>query len=319
MENTKKVQPQHGQDSSKNISTTDIIPHTINNIQLKNDESNIMMRSALVYAERLGWAVFPVHSMHNGRCSCFKSKCGSPGKHPRTINGLKEATKDRAIIIEWWTKWPNANIAVATGEISSFFALDIDLKTDGPASLEDMVSGYGELPHTVEAVTGSGGSHYLFKHEQGIRNLGGMESGIDVRGDGGYIVVTPSNHESGGTYQWELSARPIETEVAAAPDWLIAKIKKANTSSSKHGKKHERKPDSYWIELLQGVGDGERNTSTASLVGYFLKKGISAEISLELTLLWNERCDPPEDEETVIRTFRSILEKEVRRRGGGRS
>lgn len=314
MENTKKVQPGQRQDSS-DLSITSI-PQQQSDFQLMKQEIPVMMKAALGYAARFKWAVFPVHSIQNGKCTCSKKKCDSPGKHPRTPNGLKDATTDQATIIQWWNKWPNANVAVATGQASGFYALDIDTKDDGPESLRDLMNSYSELPDTVEAVTGSGGSHYLFKHEEGIKNVGRMVEGIDVRGDGGYIVVAPSNHLSGGRYQWEVSSHPLEVEISEAPKWLSAMIK--NHSGKKDNKKYEKKPDSYWVKLLQGVGDGERNTSTASLVGYLLKKGISAEITLELILLWNERCDPPETEEVVIRTFRSILEKEIRRRGGDR-
>src|SRR5690606_30697619 len=134
-------------------------------------------------------------------------------------------------------------------------------------SLEELVDNYGELPETVEAVTGSGGSHYLFTYKEGIQNQAGqIAKGLDIRGDGGYIVAAPSIHISGKSYEWEVSAHPLEKKVLEAPDWLIALIR------ASAGTKQTVKPTSHWTGILQGVGDGQRNHSAASLTGYLLRK-----------------------------------------------
>src|SRR5436853_4022810 len=71
------------------------------------------------------WFVLPLHSMRNGVCSCGNRDCKSPAKHPRTPNGEKDATIDPARIKEWWAKWPDANLGVATGP-SNLIVIDID-------------------------------------------------------------------------------------------------------------------------------------------------------------------------------------------------
>ncbi len=73
-----------------------------------------LLEAALEYAG-YGWPVFPVHGIRNDRCTCRKESCQSPGKHPLTPNGLKDATTDPTTIRSWWTAHPNANIGIRMG------------------------------------------------------------------------------------------------------------------------------------------------------------------------------------------------------------
>ena len=103
---------------------------------------------ALGYARR-DWAVLPLHTVKNGICSCAQgASCKRPGKHPRTPNGVKDATTDRNKIKTWWRMWPDANIGVATGSISNVFVLDVDGKV-GKASLEALQAKHDRIPTTV--------------------------------------------------------------------------------------------------------------------------------------------------------------------------
>ncbi len=92
--------------------------------------ANPLLAAALAYALR-GWAVFPLHSIIDGKCSCGKA-CGSHGKHPRTPNGLKDATVIEETISRWWQRWPGANIGLLTGARSGFWVLDVDAGADKP-------------------------------------------------------------------------------------------------------------------------------------------------------------------------------------------
>jgi hypothetical protein len=158
---------------------------------------------ALRYARR-GWPVFPLHSVEGSRCTCGHPDCGSPGKHPRARNGLRDATVDPGQIGQWWQRWPTANVAVATGAASGFWALDVDPRHGGTEVLETLVDLNGPLPETPLAFTGGGGQHYLFEYPQDrpVRNKAHVKPGLDVRGDGGYIVVEPSVHACGNAYAW---------------------------------------------------------------------------------------------------------------------
>ncbi|KKB33790.1 bifunctional DNA primase/polymerase [Bacillus thermotolerans] len=268
---------------------------------------NQMEQAAVSYAKLFKWPVFPLHSMVNGKCTCGY-KCSSPGKHPRTKRGLYDATNNIGAIRSW--EWGQANIGVPTGRVSGFIALDIDPRHGGNESIERLILKYGGLPDTVEALTGGGGRHILFKYPGKMKNKTNILPGLDIRGDGGYIVVAPSIHTSGKTYEWELSSRPDEMELADVPEWLL-KL----TLDPEKGR--GRRPNNYWLDLLNGVDKGERNNATASLTGYLLRHGISAAVAFELVMLWNERNNPPEDPEVVEATFNSILKKEITRRKKG--
>lgn len=179
---------------------------------------NELKAAALEYARR-GWPVLPLHSVVEGRCSCGKPGCGSPGKHPRTRHGMKDASINDVQIESWWKRWPDANIGVKTGASPGTIVLDIDPRNGGTESLAELEAEYGELPATVEAVTGGNGRHLVFQHPGG-KCAGELAPGIDVKGDGGYIVVAPSIHVSGRRYHWRDGHGPQEREPAALPGWL---------------------------------------------------------------------------------------------------
>jgi hypothetical protein len=150
----------------------------------------------------------------------------------------------------------------------------------------------------VEAHTGGGGRHLYFAHPGPIlRNRVGLATGIDLRGDGGYVVAPPSLHASGKPYRWERA--PNVCRLAPLPDWLI----QSSTEQPHHGY-----PLSHWRHLLrEGVGEGERNNTIASLAGHLLWYGVDPEVVTELLLTWNAtRCRPPLEPEDVVRTVESI-------------
>lgn len=98
--------------------------------------------------------------------------------------------------------WPSANIAIATGD--GIFALDVDRRPDkdGTLWLEALRH---DLPPTAEQVTPSGGRHLLYRHPPHLRVSNSTDAlcrGVDVRGEGGYIMAEPSNHLL-GVYVWE--------------------------------------------------------------------------------------------------------------------
>lgn len=149
------------------------------------------LEAALEYAER-GWSVLPLHSVQDSRCTCGRADCPSPGKHPRTPNGLKEATTNEVTIREWWAKWRNANVGILTGKPSGLIVLDVDPRHGGDVSLDNIELQHGPLPDTVEALTGGGGRHILLVYPGfRVRNKTNLFPGVDVRADGGYIVAPP--------------------------------------------------------------------------------------------------------------------------------
>jgi hypothetical protein len=140
---------------------------------------------------------------------------------------------------------------VATGAVSGLIVLDVDLP-DGPDNLAELEARYGSLPATCEQRTGSGGRQLLFVHPgPPVGNRAGVVPGIDVRGDGGYIVVPPSFHASRGRYQWVGRTPP-----AAAPDWLLALLDRTRLPEHRPAPEVSRPP-------LPASGRGERYATAA--------------------------------------------------------
>ncbi len=132
--------------------------------------------------------------------------------------GFYDATTDPEAIRRWWRQSPDANIGVPTGEASGLLVVDVDHQS----GLEALQAEHGKLPATRAHITGSGGTHYLYRYPagSGIRNsAGALAEHIDVRGEGGYIVAPGS--WTTGPYEL-LDERPV----AAAPGWLLGELEK---------------------------------------------------------------------------------------------
>lgn len=256
--------------------------------------SNDMLQSALWYASRKGWPVLPLHSPIDGVCSCKRADCTSPGKHPLTPNGLANASTSITVINEWWVRWPFANVGIITGPKSGLYVMDVDDKNGGM----DSVGSLPPLPDTVVALTGGGGLHYLLTYPVGLtlRNSAGLIApGIDTRGDGGYIVASPSLHISGNKYSWELSCRPDTVELAPVPVWMLDILLAHNKS--------ERQ--STRVEGL--IDEGQRDNTLTSMAGSMRRRGFSERAILAALFVENEdRCVPPLDAESVRRIAGSV-------------
>lgn len=172
--------------------------------------NNPILDAALLYAAS-GLHVIPIWWVAGGDCGCRNAECQSQGKHPvghLAPNGVKDATTDPNIIRSWWNRCPRANVAIATGAVSGLWALDIDGQA-GEETLAELQRAHGPLPHTAQQRTGKG-RHLLFEHpghrvKNRVQDIG---PGIDVRGDGGYVVAAPSQHQSGATYLWSEGIDP---------------------------------------------------------------------------------------------------------------
>jgi hypothetical protein len=177
--------------------------------------------AALMWAAR-GVPVIPLHTPDaDVICSCREgAKCKSPGKHPRTFNGLKEATLDIQQILKWFRQSPDANVGGITGEASGVLVMDIDPKHGGDLSLTDLIEEYGDdWLETLQVQTGSGGFHFFFEYPKGcdLRNTSGrIGPGIDTRANGGYVVLPSSLHSSGRRYELISDVRP-----KPLPAWLL--------------------------------------------------------------------------------------------------
>ena len=262
--------------------------------------------SAGAYA-RLGCAVVPLHDVAAGRCSCGKPDCKSAGKHPRLNDWPKHATSDAEQVAELWDQFPNANVGIATGAISGFFCLDVDPDKGGADSLAALVAQHGDLPETPRARTGSGGTHYLFDLPDFVvtNSAGRVGLGLDVRGDGGQIVVAPSV-SSKGAYTW--IASPFDVRLAPAPAWLLEKIRTSTSASAKPvapAVRGEFPPATPQVldearaalarhgPAIDGQGGGLHTVQAGAILTHDF--ALSDDEAWPLIAAWNETCQPPWD------------------------
>jgi Bifunctional DNA primase/polymerase, N-terminal len=157
-------------------------------------------------------------------CSCRDPGCGQPAKHPLgslVPRGVKDATTNRARILAWWTRHPQANIGLATGH--AFDVLDVD----GPAGAQAIreLAATHDLQSSGPLVRTGGGGWHFYLTPTGLGNASpqGLEH-VDWRGRGGYVVAPPSRHASGHLYQWA-AGRDLDTAPGPVPAVLWERLK----------------------------------------------------------------------------------------------
>lgn len=250
--------------------------------------------SAALHYARLGWHVLPVHGIAQGACTCRHAACTSPGKHPLTANGVKDATTDAAQIEEWWTKWPDANVAIATGP-SLLLVLDVDPKNGGEAGLRELLKQQGEgILATLRVKTGSGGLHAYYKRSLPLRNSAGtLGQGLDTRGEGGFVVAPPSKHYSGNEYTWAQGQFPGETALLEVPTGLADRLLAPHVGPT---------PTSGGVII-----EGGRNQALTRMAGAQQRQGMPREAILKALLETNRlSCRPPLPEREVYNIVDSI-------------
>jgi len=242
------------------------------------------MRKALEYAVG-GWPVFP---------------CAPGGKEPLTKHGHLDATTDRSRITAWWNRWPHANIGIPTGKHSGILALDVDQ----PTGLDVLRAEHGQLPATRTHSTGSGGMHYLFAYPAGveIRNSAGkLAEGLDVRGEGGYIIAPPSRT----TQPYEvLDALPLATP----PGWLTEALAELHRTM---GKVRSVTTVASISAYGPPIFEGARDDILARIAGR-LHDGTRSldDLAAELLEINAQRCEPPLPDQQVVKVASSIHGRE---------
>jgi hypothetical protein len=224
-----------------------------------------------------GIPIVLLFGQEKGRCSCGDAECSRVAKHPRTKNGVKDATFDMRQVKEWLQRWPKSNIGIATGSISELVVLDVD-GSGGRKALKKLKQTLCIRKFATRTVrTGGGGLHLYFRcAEQVPMSAGKLGEGLDIRGEGGYVVAPPSIHVSGKYYRTVNKHR----EMKPLPSSLLGLLKSPPVSGT----------DSTTHDLKEG----SRNTSLTSLGGAIRRAGLSAEaIDAALQVENLRRCEPP--------------------------
>lgn len=254
---------------------------------------SVLLEAALAYSAR-GMPIFP---------------CQPKGKAPASARGLLDATSDFSRVKAWWQSFPQLNIGLATGKPSGIFVVDVDGEA-GRSSMTELENKHGKLPQTYSVITGRDGSgeHVYFKlGHRTVRNSAGVIApGIDVRGDGGYVLAPPSVHPSGRVYQLSVDGAD---SFAEPPQWLLDLIE-ANHNTV------QGKPLEHWHKTLtEQVPEGQRNATLASLCGKLLHCGLT-----DITLLFDmmlcvnaARCNPPLPPHEVETIVSSVVRSHLRK------
>jgi hypothetical protein len=227
-----------------------------------------MLDAALAYA-KWGWPVFPL----------------APGtKEPLSgSHGFYDASTDQGTIRKLWAESPGANVGLRTGDL---VAIDLDVKNgkNGPEVWHDLKEQHGFSDDTITSLTPHGGQHLLYA-ANGHKISGGRDKlgpGIDVKAQGGLVVLPPSRLKDGGEYVWDVGAHPADREPAPLPDALAKLLL--------NGKDREKKP----IAVVGGIPEGARNDTLTSMAGAMRRKGFGEEAILAALLIENgDRCQPP--------------------------
>jgi hypothetical protein len=196
--------------------------------------SQTPLEAALDYYDR-GLMPIPVHRVIAHRegkpiCSCgARDGCASPGKHPTmTWSQFQKRRPPREEVADWWSgDRARYGVGILTGSASgNIFVLDVDVGPgkDGDDSLRALQLAHDDLPETAEVRTGGGGLHLYFRAPPGVAVVRNSASklgpGLDIRGEGGFVVAPPSVHASGQPYVWSW-INTLAEGIADAPAWLL--------------------------------------------------------------------------------------------------
>ncbi len=201
-----------------------------------------------------------------------------PDKRPATPNGFKDATTDPTVLKAMFNR-PSLMIGMPTGSASGVSVLDVDVQRGGDLSLLVLERVYGRIPETLQVRTRSGGVHHHFK-ASGVRNSNDvLGPGLDVRGEGGYVLVPPSTG-----YQ-KINSAPL-TEFPAFLDPKKTVLRRGTFNP---------------LDVMKGVKQGSRDTEMIRLAGWLRAKDFDRETAESIVLLAAGNCVPEFDPDEAVK------------------
>lgn len=234
---------------------------------------NKNLEAALKY-HKMGWDVVPVR---NDKKPLIKWK-----DYQQRQSTVEEIT-------EWFSLWRDANIAILTGLISGIVVVDID----NPEGLERLSAKINQEDlNTLKSRTGRGGIHLFYKTLKKLPNAVGILLGVDFRAEGGYVVVPPSIHANGKTYEWFNKTKILD--LPKEIEDLLSPRKSGITEES-------------WETIID---KGERNNELTRRAGKLIRSRLPKAEIIRILSDWNQRfCRPPLPEGDIVVIINSIFER----------
>lgn len=240
------------------------------------NELSELGKAAVAYAEA-GIAIIPLKPR---------------GKEPYIKGGSTKATANVEQVRKHWLGHPDDNIAIVCGGVSDgLIAIDVDChgEVDGWDTLAEFEADR-PLPAAPTSITGSGGGHMLYRSAEAVRNGVGSDTGIDVRGEGGYIVAPPSIHPNGTAYRWETS--PLDMDIPEADANVLALVESIRPVGS----------DTAKLTMPDVIHEGEgRDNALYKLACSQRANNLPYETALVTVMDYNQRCCVPPMSERVVR------------------
>lgn len=242
---------------------------------------------------------FLLHKVSIDKCGCGNIECKQAGKHP--AERWKELPADRPEL----KPTADRGVGIATGERSGVFVIDLDTKggVDGVANFRALAN--DNIPPTYVVATPTGGFHFYFKYP-GFRvynSASKLAPGVDVRGDGGFVVAPGSPHKNGGRY-----AVAADLPIAEAPAWLLDALQAdapaeiaapaAEVEARVRGIPREwriAKAKSWLAKQAPAVEGQGGDAHTWKLLARASHEWCLTDSKMinEAFLDWNARCEPP--------------------------
>lgn len=254
-----------------------------------------LLDHAQTYGES-GWSIFPVCSPATRGCSDHGVDCENPGKIPLIRwASAQERIADPDLISTWWRRWPHANIGLATGRTSGVSVIDLDGRD---AVAEAKRRGISRGPYTA---TGRIGGHHLYcAWRPDAPTVFARASGIDFRGEGGYVVLPPSRHKTGAVYSWVIG--PDQAELPPLPEWVDQMA-----TTDRDGQ--ERGPIVISKLFADGIPDGERDITLFRVAAKLRAVDVPEDVALGVLLELGARCRPPFEPDLTRRKIESAYKR----------
>jgi len=243
------------------------------------------LQHALAYRRR-GFSVIPIKA---------KDKRPLISWEPYQVEAAEEAT-----IRHWFESWPTANIGLVTGAISDCIVVDLD-SNEATQKLKSLLGNY-DLRAVPRSRTGKGWQLF-FKHPGvSIPNRTGVIPNMDIRADGGYVVVPPSIHPNGKEYKWEV---PLNGHLPKLPGELFKLIQTPTHNEQGYRERFDT------ARALAGVPEGQRDEAIFKLASKLRNADIPQDIAETLVLESARNCQPPFPERVALEKVGRVYNRYV--------